>query len=324
MINERVAALNQEFKDKLLSGDQNMVKTAGLAGTEFFRTRIRENAVYRKLLPPKAVTADNFDVLEDTDFPAIIVELDINSAGASQVNFETGPTGATFAGRKARCEFGRIMTRKYEIDKIRLTGFKMPVLEVLYDLMLKDIMDVEDEAWAALNNMIVGEADDQKAQYKEFGVRRAVKQPWSREGLGNIKDGMTMTAGKLRAAKGLMNELRYSKLIQFDRQEVGGDMAQDMLIDGTTVSKLNGLDLVVTSKTEVCAANDLWIFAEPQFYGANFTYEDVSMVTDEQDGIFLTFFAHETIGGLVTNRAGVSKVTFTDDGTKTDWDAATE
>lgn len=41
MLNERVEALNQEFKDKLLSGDQSMVKTAGLAGTEFFRTRIR-------------------------------------------------------------------------------------------------------------------------------------------------------------------------------------------------------------------------------------------------------------------------------------------
>ena len=69
----------------------------------------------------------------------MIVELDINSEGAMQVPFETATTGATFNGRKARCEFGRIMTPKYEIDKIRLTGYKMPILDILYDLMLKDM-----------------------------------------------------------------------------------------------------------------------------------------------------------------------------------------
>ena len=34
------------------------------------------------------------------------------------------------------------------------------------------------------------------------------------------------------------------------------------------------------------------------------------MVTDEKDGIFLNFFAYETIGGIVVNRAGVCKVTY--------------
>ena len=240
----------------------------------------------------------------------MIVELDMNSAGAMQIPFETGTIGATFNGRKARCEFGRIATRKYRIDKIRLTGYKMPILDILYDLMLKDIMDVEDEAWANVNNSIVGEADDQTSQIAEFGMRRAIRQTWSREGVAKIHGGMLRTKGKLKPSKGLMNELLYVRQVEWDRQTVGGDMAQDMLFDGVKTGKLNGLDILVTSKDEVCKEHDMWIFTDPQFYGANYTYQDVNMVTDEEDGIFLTFFAYETIGGIVTNRAGVAKISF--------------
>lgn len=38
---DQIAAINQEFKDKLLSDDSAMVKQAGRAGTTYFRTRIR-------------------------------------------------------------------------------------------------------------------------------------------------------------------------------------------------------------------------------------------------------------------------------------------
>ena len=308
---EQIKAVDQEFKDKLLSNDSAMVKQAGLPGTTYFRTRIRENAVYRKLLPPVQVTADDFDVNEVSDLPSMIVELDFNSEGAKMVSFEAPTTGATFNGRKARCEFNRIMTPKYRIDKIRLTGYKMPMLDILYDLMLKDIMDTEDEAWYAVNESIVGKYDDQQAQIDEFGIRRAIKQPWDRVAYTNIMDGMTLTKGKLKASKSLMHEILYNKMAIFGRDAIGGDMAQDMLFDGVRYQKLNGLDVLVTSKETVCDYYDQYVFTEPQFYGAFYTYEDVNMVTDEKDNIELTFFAHETIGGLVANRAGVCKITYT-------------
>lgn len=323
---DQVKLVNQEMKDQLLSGDHDLIKTAGLAGTDYFRTRIRQNAVYRKLLPPEQVTADNFDVNEFSDLPSMIVELDINSAGAKQVSFETPTTGATFNGRKARCEFGRIMTPRYEIDKIRLTGYKMPILDVLYDLLLKDIMDTEDEAWTIVNRSIVGTADDQTAQVAEFGIRRCIKQTWDRMGVAKIHRGMLKTKGHLKPAKGLMNELLYSRMVEWDRNEVGGDMAQDMLFDGVKTGKVNGLDVLVTSKEEVCGEHEMWLFTDPKFYGANYTYEDVKMVTDEKDDIFLTFFCHETVGGLVANRAGVALLDFSAENVSetNDWTDAIE
>lgn len=312
---EQIKAVDQEFRAKLFSDDADMVKRAGLDGTPYFRTRTRENAVWRKLLPTTQVTQDNFDTDEFSDLPSIIFEIDFESAGARMVSFEAPTTGATFNGRKGRATLNRVMTPKYHIDKIRLTGYKMPILDLLYDYMLKDIMDTEDETWTAECNAIVGDPDDQTAQIARFGIRRAIKQTWDREGFANVRDGMLLTKGRLKPTKSLMNEILYGKLAIFGRDTVGGDMAQDMLFDGVRMTKLNGLDVLVTSKEFVCDYYDQWVFTDPQFFGGFLTYEDVKMVTDTKDDIELSFFAHECIGGFIANEAGLCKVKYSLDPT---------
>lgn len=303
-------ALSEEFKANLLSGDAEMRKTASLAGTEYFRTEIRENAVYRQVVPPTPVTKENFDPNETSDLPSMIVEIANESAGAQQVPFEVGPQGAKFFGRKARASFCRAMTPKYEIDKIRLEGYKMPILDVLYDLMLKDIMDVEDAGWTAANVGIVGEYGAQTAQWAEFGARRCIRQMFDRDGVSEIKKGIMHTAGKLKPAKQLMNALLYADFMKLDRSEIGGDMAQEMFVNGMQMEKVNGVDTLITNKDAVCAATDVWTFADPKYYGGFYTYNDVSMVIDEKDDIFMTFFAHEVFSGLIVNRAAVTRTVF--------------
>lgn len=320
-------ALSEEFKANLL-GDSDMRKTAGLAASEYFRTEIRENAIYRQIIPTTTVTADNFDTLEDSDFPAMIVEIAPKSSGAYKVSFETNPKNGVVAGQKARIEFNRIMTRKYELDKIRLTGYKMDLLEALYDLILKDIMDVEDESWTAVNQDIVGWSDttatlvsNQTQRVTDYGCRRAiVRNTFTRADIAKIKQGIINAPGNLKPAKQLMTELFYSDFYQLDRTAVGGDMAQDILINGFTQTKVNGVDTLVTSKDSVCSRNDVWCFTDPKYYAGFYTYKDVAMVIDEKDDIWLTFFAHETIGGGVVNKAGVCVTRFdTSASASTDW-----
>lgn len=304
-------AVSEEIKANLLSSNPEMVKTAGLAASEYFRTEIRDNSVYRQIVEPTTITSDNFDPDLGTDIPSMIVEIAPHSAGATMVNFETGPEGEKFFGKNARVYFNRIMTRKYEIDKIRLEGYKMPIVDILYDLMLKDIMDVEDSKWAGVNTSIVGTNAAQSTQWSEFGVRRCIKQYFGRDGLAEIKKGMIYTKNNLIAAKQLMHAALYSDFAKLDRTEVGGDMAQDMLINGTTLTNQNGLKTLVTIKKSACDYNDVWVFTEPKYYGGFYLYKDVSMVVDEKDDIFMTFFAHETIGGAVLNREAVCRVQFT-------------
>lgn len=320
----------------MCSGDEGLLKTAGLAASEYFRTEIRENSVYRQIIPPKAVTADNFDVLEDSDFPAMLVEIQPESAGAYKVSFETNPKNANLYGKKARVEFNRIMTYKYEIDKIRLHTWKMDILDMLYDLMLKDIMDVEDLSWTEVNQNIVGWDKDTGTMNgnqtgngleiaKDFGgVRRAINIPSdepTRDGLKEVKKGILLAPGNIKPAKQLMSELFYADFFGLTRDAIGGDMAQDIFVNGFTQTKINGIDTLITSKDEVCDPRDVWCFADPKYYAGFYTFEDVSMVLDEKDNIWLTFFAHETVGGVVVNKAGVCVTRFDSASEESVWTA---
>lgn len=315
--NVKIAAVSEQVKANLLSGDSELIKTAGLAATEYFRTEIRENGIRRQITPPQTVTKENFDPAEETDLPSMIVEIEPNSMGAYMVPFETGPRGGVIHGRKARVEFNRIMTYKYSIDKIRLDTWKMPILDIFYDLLLKDIMDQEDEASFAVDNTIVG-ANPRDIVME--GVYRYVNAgPMSRTSLVHLKKGILVAPGNLKPAKFVMNDLTHCDFGQFDRGAVGGDMAQEMFINGVTLTKVQGVDTIVTSKKNLVGTNDVYIYADPKYYGGFYTYKDVAMVTDEKDDIWLTFFAHECIAMSVVNAAGVAKASFA--GEKQEWEA---
>lgn len=313
----RLAAVSEDIKSKLLSNDRDMIKTAMLAADDYFRTELRENGIRRQITPPVQVTDEELDYAEDTDFPVLYVEIAGKSAGARKVSFETGPSNEVIHGRKARVEFNRIMTPKYSIDKIRLKGYKMPLLDILHDLMLKDIMDVEDRVTLDVDNAIVGELNKNNA---EIGCRRNIGLgAMTREALVTLKKAMFMTKGHLQVSKYLMNFGTYCDLGKFDRTEIGGDMAQDMFVNGVKLETLQGVDVVVTTKSEMVKNGEVFIYTDPKYYGGFYTMEDVSMVTDEQDDIWLSFFAHETIGASVVNTAGVAKATFDADASTTGW-----
>ena len=312
----KLASVSEDIKSKLLSGDRDMIKTAGLAADEYFRTEIRENGIRRQITPPKQVSDEDLDYDEFTDFPIMFVEIAGKSAGAVKVSFETGPSNEVIHGRKSRVEFNRIMTPKYSIDKIRLRGYKMPLLDILYDLMLKDIMDVEDKITMDVDDAILGVVD---AQNTQLGCRRYVHAgPLSRESMVHMKKSMFFLPGTLQPAKYLMNYATYCDFGQFGRDDVGGDAAQDMFFDGVTLTKIQGVDTVVTTKKQFVGTNEVYIYTTPKYYGGFYTYKDVSMVTDEQDDIWLSFFAHECVGASVVNAAGVAKVLLS--GTLQDWE----
>lgn len=315
--NTKLAAVSEDIKSKLLSGDSDLIKTAGLAADEYFRTSIRENGIRRQITPPVQVTDENLDYTEYTDFPVMFVEIEPESAGAMQVSFETGPSNEVIHGYKSRVEFNRIMTPKYSIDKIRLQGYKMPLLDILHDLMLKDLMDVEDSVALAVDDAILGTCETsasgsaQQKQLAELGCRRYVNAgPMSREALVHLKKGMFATPGHLQPAKYLMNYNTFCDLGVFTRDLIGGDLAEDIFVNGVTLTKLMGIDTIVTTKTELVADDKVYVYADPRYYGGFYTYKDVSMVTDELDDIWLSFFAHETTGFSVVNVAGVCAVEF--------------
>lgn len=313
----KFAAVSEDVLSKLLSGDRDLIKTAELSINDFFRTEIRENGIRRQITPLTQLSDEELGYAEDTDFPVYYSEVVGKSAGAKKVSFETGPHNDVIHGRKVRFEFNRIMTPKYSIDKIRLKGYKMPILDVLYDLMLKDIMDCEDRVTISADDTILGTRD----QKNDTGKKRFINAgPMSREALVKVKKAMFKAPGHLQPSKFLMNYGTYCDLGIFKRDEIGGDLAQDMFINGVKVETIMGVDAIITTKDEFVANNKVYIYAEPTYYGGFYAINDVSMVSDEQDDIWMSFFAHETVSFGIVNIAGVAACEFDKGGTAGDWD----
>lgn len=313
----KFAAVSEDVLSKLLSGDRDLIKTAELSINDFFRTEIRENGIRRQITPLTQLSDEELGYAEDTDFPVYYSEVVGKSAGAKKVSFETGPHNDVIHGRKVRFEFNRIMTPKYSIDKIRLKGYKMPILDVLYDLMLKDIMDCEDRVTIGADDTILGT----RGQVNATGKKRYINAgPMSRDALVKVKKAMFKAPGHLQPSKFLMNYGTYCDLGVFNRDEIGGDLAQDMFINGVKVETIMGVDAIITTKDEFVASNKVYIYAEPMYYGGFYAINDVSMVSDEQDDIWMSFFAHETVSFGIVNIAGVAACEFGEQGTVGDWD----
>lgn len=312
----KVASVSEDIRAKFATGDKDMCKQGTLAANDYFRTEIRSNGIRRQITPPVQVTKDMFDPSETSDIPIIYAEVAPRSSGAYMVSFETGPKNENIYGNKIRIELNRIMTKKYSIDKIRLDAYKMPLLEILEDLLLKDIMDVEDNVTIGLDKEICGPLNTVNPW---MGCRRYVTCGGiSREALVHLKKGMPVAPGHLMTKKFLMNDLTYFDLGALDRVEVGGDMAQEMFVNGVTTSKIQGIDTVVTIKTDLIPTKEVFIYTDPMYYGGFYVYNDVTMVVDEVDDIWMTFFAHECVGASVANSPGVARASLT--GTLVDWE----
>ena len=240
----KLSMVSDEFTSSLLSGDAGLVKRAGMATNDYFRTEIRENGVYRRLLPPTVITDANLAENPYNDLPCTFAEIEFESSGAMQVPFEAGTTNDVLHGRKVFIDFHRVFSPNYGIDMIRLKSYKMPIMDILRDNMLKSIMDQEDATWKALDDYILGEVNTDN---KDLGCRRNITVgPIGRESLVAAKKAMSVTPGNLIAAKGIMNYLTYSDIGILTKDEIGGTTAEDMFYNGVTTTKLYGLDIITT------------------------------------------------------------------------------
>jgi hypothetical protein len=106
----------------------------------------------------------------------------------------------------------------------------------------------------------------------------------------------------------LVNNITIHDVSKFTRDEVGGDMSQDMFVDGFQQKKLIGCNWVVSNKTELLAEGSFWVFASPEFLGKSYVLEDTTMYVDKR-AYNLEFFAYAERGATISNPAAVALVT---------------
>ena len=321
---------NQELIDGFLSHpDSEMYKTSREGGEEYLRMRLYENGFFRKLLPIKNIGPDDLTDQVDTDIPTKVVEKEPSAPAAYSVPFSKMPIGAYIKGPKFRVMFARIMSRRFRIDIDKLATYRMDIKKVMEEILLKKIQHEEDYKYLLLANFICTRGQtDFNAIYDPAHQNAASKNietdvcqnitlgPMDRDSLAELTKGLPSSNRSLNPAMALVNNITVRDVVKLSRDEIGGDLAQEMFKNGFSEQKIMGLDWVVTIKKDLVHTNTIYQFSTPEYTGKNYALRDLTIET-KSEAFWIEFWAWETLGGAIANDASLCCAHFT--GTPVDW-----
>jgi hypothetical protein len=300
--------VNEAFLEKLGSGDTQHIKEAQDAINDYTRVRMREDGFWRRILPPVQMTNDELDRQVDTDKPVKVVDKEPNSPEAISVPFATLPMNRYIRGPRYRVMFDRILTPRFTKDVDELRTYDMDIRQILSDNSIKDMLAEEDgKAIAVCNTLLVAK----NAVLPSTGVAQWIGIPGgvTRDTLAEAMKVLPRTPSHLNPATILVNNVTIWDIVKFGRDEIGGDLSEELFRTGFAERELLGVRWIITIKRNLVADSTIFLFAEPKFMGKFFVLEDTTMFV-KREAYMLEFFAYESIGSAIANVAAVGRVDF--------------
>jgi hypothetical protein len=288
--------------------DQGLEKQAQDAVNDYIRVRMREDGFARRIIPPVQITNDELDRQVDTDKPVKVVDKEPQSPGAISVPFGTLPINRYIRGPRFRVMFDRIMTPRFTKDIDELRTYDMDIRQILSDNSIKDMLAEEDSKFiATANSLLVA----QGAVVPETGTIqwRAIAGGITRDTIAESMKILPSTPNHLNPSTILVNNVTIWDIVKFGRDEVGGDLAQELFERGFAEREIMGVRWIITIKRTLVPDSSMFQFAEPKFLGKFFILEDTTMYIDRK-AFMLEFFAYELLGASIANVAAVARADF--------------
>ncbi len=287
-----------------------MRKSAADTVNDYTRVKMREDGFLRNILPPIQISWDEIDRLPGTDKPYKVVDIEVDNAMAMSIPFGSFAPEVYIQGSRYCVSFDRITTHRYTKDVAELGTYKMDIRQVLSDNAIKDMLVEEDGKFIQVCNSVVGERGVMNPY--TGGIQHVeIAGGLTRDTFSRALKVLPSTAMRLPVSKILINNLTISDVQGWGRDEVGGDLAQEILQNGFTQSKLFGKDILVTIKNELVRDNCMYLFASPDKMGKFYTIDDITMYVKKEAYMF-SFFAYSLAGCTIGNVASVALVEFKD------------
>lgn len=301
--------LNQAVFEKLGSSDPMLVKQAVDRVNDFTRTKMREDGFFRRILPPVPITNDELDRVVEHDKPIKIVDKEPDSPAAISVGFATLPQNLYIRGPRYVVHFDRIMTPRFTKDVDELRTWIMDIRQVLSDNAIKDMLAEEDSKWlAAVNTAVVGAgltvATSGTVQYE------VIAGAISRDSLADSFKVLPSTPSSLEVHTVLMNNITIKELWKFNRNEMGGNLSEDIIRQGWSLEEFMGKQLLITIKKGLVPTNTMYHFADPKFIGKSYVLDDTTMYI-RREAFMLEWYAYESLGASLGHTSSVARIDFT-------------
>lgn len=296
---EKVSAqfINSNFVRKL---EEGRVKEATEEGSAFLRTKLRQEAFVREILPPVLLADDEIDRDENTDQPKKIVEKEPDSEATFVPFYGTGPR-TVFRGPRYAVYFGKTESERFRKSKFELMTYQNDIRKILSDNSVKDMADEEDKKFMSTINSILTSAPSQVVSAGSFGSAafRAAFQ--------------NLVGRRLPVGKILMTKENYYEALDLPATSVGDAVASRHYDDGIEKEEmLFGLPVVSTIKSDILTPQaggrfSFYVFTPENFLGNFFLLQDATLyIKQEADIIHFHSYAAPGIG--IGNTGSVVRV----------------
>lgn len=303
---QEIQLLNETLFEQLES--PTMQKQAIDAVNDFTRTKMREDGFYRRIMPPLTVTNDDLHRQVDTDKPVIVVDKEPDSPAAVSLPLATLPINFYIRGPRYRVMFDRIVSPRAQKDVDELRTWVMDIRQVLSDNMIKDMLAEEDSKFINTIDSILPTPGvevpmSETVQYEEiFGGM-------TRDNVVDATKIMPRTPSHLEVETCLVNNITIKELMKWGRDEMGGDLSQDIIKNGWAEMEFLNCKWIVTIKRDLVVDDAMYMFSSPKFIGKNYELEPTTMYI-RREAFMLEYFSWNTQGGSIANTNGLARVDF--------------
>jgi hypothetical protein len=287
-------AFNMTFVNAI--GNQGkMDKLAADTGT-YIRERVRETSFQDEIIIPKQITALECDRSLIHDEPIKICEIEPNSSAAI-VNFRGSHIDKWIEGKRYELSFQKIETETLKKTEAELMAYHYQITAVLEDIMVKEIATVKDTAFISLCNAIIASqgADSETTVSSDF----------NRDTMAAGKN--LLAAYKLNTGCALVSVRDWNIWATAKADDVGNDMATEMVKSGYTSRNIGDVKCIVTNKQEIVLPGTVYFFAPQEFLGESYILSDVKFqIKKDKDLLEMVAWGYYGVG--IGNIRGVCKV----------------
>ena len=305
-----------ELLVEALSGPEQgeMTKLASATGS-YVRLRLRENGFWRKILPPKNITSADLARLPNTELPCVLDEMEFDSPGARVAPLNESSDVEYFYGSRFVTYIFRIITPEFTKNVDELRTYKNDPRQILTENVLKDMNTVEDTQGIVACDELVGTAataaapnptDSASGQPQSFSYAAGLTRTSYVDILSHLEN-LELNNGVF-----LVNRKTAKEFLRFTRDEIGGDLSQDMFKRGLkALPEFSIMDVphIATMKRNLVPDNVVYQFAEPNYMGRFYILQDATMFVKKEKDI-LKFSAMSKLGFSIPNVRAVCRTRF--------------
>lgn len=276
----------------------------------YTRTRMREDGFLRKIMPAVPIANDELDRAVNHEKPIKIVDREPNSPAAVSVPYGAQPETYFIRGQKYVVLFDRIVSPRFTKDSEELRTYHADVRQILSDNAIKDMLAEEDGKFIRTINNALGGAANATTAWSEDVQWETISGGITRETWQEALSIMPRTDASLEVKKALFNNITVRQFLKWGRNEVGGDLAEELFRDGFTLTELGKVELYSTIKRTLVPDNTVFMFAAENFIGKHYTLEDTVMYV-KREAFMMEFFAYQSSGVGIGHTGGLARADFT-------------